>query len=223
MRQLRLTITGLVAAAAAIGVLTGCAAPAYTYAADSADKVYFKVPSSWHQISPNVVSATRYTVLGPFGLGPSGGPVAWSRAYSADASTSVGDLMTNSILPTVYASVQTLKPAVRDQLSFNLMRNIFFPVTPDLRKADTAAGLRLPGFALVQSSLITNRDGVHGINELFQYDLGGGIPDVFDQTVLTNVSATKLYVLVVQCYAVCFATHANQITAIVQSFTVRGS
>jgi len=222
MRQLRLTITGCLAAIAAIGALAGCGAPAYTYAADSADNVYFKVPSSWHQISPIVIAETQARVLRPFPLG-TGGAFAWSRAYSADASTSPGDLVTNSRLPTVYASVQTLDSARRSQLSFDLMRNIFFPVTAEVRKAETAAGLRLPGFALVQSSLITDRNGVHGINELFQYDLGGGLPDVFDQTVLTNSSTTKLYVLVVQCYADCFASNASQIAAIVQSFTVRGS
>jgi len=131
--------------------------------------------------------------------------------------------VTNSRLPTVYASVQMLDSARRGQLSFDLMRNIFFPVTADVRKAETAAGLRLPGFALVHSSLITEPGGVRGINELFQYDLGGGLPDVFDQTVLTNSSTTKLYVLVVQCYADCFASNSAQIAQVVRSFIVRGS
>jgi len=50
-----------------------------------------------------------------------------------------------------------------------------------------------------------------------------GRPDVFDLTVATNSSTTKLYMLLVQCYQDCFVAHQAQIVAVVDSFTVRGS
>jgi len=64
--------------------------------------------------------------------------------------------------------------------------------------------------------------GVRGINELFQYDIGS-VPEVFDQTVLTNSETTKLYLLLVQCDQACFVAHTSQIASVMQSFTVRGS
>jgi hypothetical protein len=74
----------------------------------------------------------------------------------------------------------------------------------------------------VSSTTINGPGGVRGINELFEYNVNGE-PDAFDQTVLTNSATTKLYLLLVQCYQGCFASHVAQIKAVVDSFTVRGS
>ena len=95
-------------------------------------------------------------------------------------------------------------------------------MTSPARQQAAADGDKLTGFNLVYSNTITTKDGMRGINELFEYDIGG-VPDAFDQTVLTNSSTTKLYLLLVQCYQDCFATNAAQIKAVVDSFTVRGS
>ncbi len=80
----------------------------------------------------------------------------------------------------------------------------------------------LAGFNLLASATITTKDGVRGINELFEYSVGGQL-NAFDQTVLTNSETTKLYLLLVQCYQSCFVSHAPQIRDIVNSFTVRGT
>lgn len=221
MRQLRRIAAGFMAAGL-LAAVAGCGAPGYTYAADSSDHAYFKVPAGWQQVKSQALSSAQTALLARSAAGAAGGSFAWSRAYTAIANPAATALLTGSQTPVVYASVQHMRDSVRAQLSFNFMRDLLFPVTQQARQAATAAGERLTGFSLVSSTTITTKDGVRGINELFEYDIGGQ-PDAFDQTVLTNGSTTKLYLLLVQCYQDCFVSHEAQIKAVVDSFTVRGS
>jgi hypothetical protein len=221
-RQLRRTAVALFTAAAALALLAGCGAPSYTYAADNADHAYFKVPASWQQISPSRLAAVQDAFLTNSAAGPAGGSFTWSRAYSEDTKPALASLLTGSDSPVVYASVQSLRSSLRSALSYDYMRDLLFPVTSQARQEATAQGERLTGFDLVSSTTITAAGGVRGINELFEYDING-LPDAFDQTVLTNSDTTKLYLLLVQCYQGCFASHVAQIKAVVDSFTVRGS
>jgi hypothetical protein len=222
MRQLRRTAAGLITAGTMVAALAACGAPSYTYAADHTDHAYFKVPADWQQVKPTSVETVQAALLSKSAAGAAGGTFAWSRAYAATVNPPVNDLLTGSRTPVVYASVQDLSPALRAALSFDNMRDLLFPVTGQARQAATANGSTLSGFNLVSSTTITTKDGVRGINELFEYTIGG-LPDAFDQTVLTNSSTTKLYLLLVQCYQDCFASHAAQIKAVVDSFIVRGS
>ena len=222
MRQLRRTFAGLLAAGTLLAALAGCAAPSYTYAADSNDQTYLKVPASWHQVGTQALANAQSSLLAKSAAGPAGGAFAWSRAYAAAAKPAATDLLSGSSTPVVYISVQRLRDSLRAELSFDYMRDLLFPVTSPARQQAAADGDKLTGFNLVYSNTITTKDGMRGINELFEYDIGG-VPDAFDQTVLTNSSTTKLYLLLVQCYQDCFATNAAQIKAVVDSFTVRGS
>ena len=224
MRHPRRSAIALAAAAVAalVTCLSGCGAPGYTYAADSTDHAYFKVPAGWMQVNPAAVQDVQAGLLSQSAAGPAGGAFAWSRAYTPAADPSVNALLTGSQTPVVYASVQDLGATLRSELSFDFMRDLLFPVTSQARQEATAAGEKLTGFNLVASTMITGSDGVRGINELFEYDIGGQ-PDAFDQTVLTNGATTKLYLLLVQCYQSCFVSHEAQIKTVVDSFTVRGS
>lgn len=224
MHHLRRTVIGIMAAGVAVlaaGLLAGCGAPAYTYAADKADHAYFKVPSGWHQVSPQFVAQAQNMLTKSF-AGTAGGATAWSQAYAAATSPSALSLLDASDNPVVYASVQNLKLSLRGELSFNVMRDLLFPVTPGARQQAAAAGETLPGFESISYSLITTKYNTRGINELFEYDVNGQ-PDAFDLTVLTNAATTKLYLLLVQCYQNCFVSHEKQIATVVNSFTVRGS
>jgi hypothetical protein len=221
-RQLRRTAAGLIAAGTMLTAIAACGAPSFTYAADTTDHAYFKVPAAWQQVNTTSVSAVQAALLSKSAAGAAGGVFAWSRAYAATPNPPVNDLLTGSVAPVVYASVQDLSPSLRAALSFDYMRDLLFPVTGPARQAATANGSTLTGFTLVSSTTIATKDGVRGINELYEYTIGG-LPDAFDQTVLTNSSTTKLYLLLVQCYQDCFASHAAQIKTVVNSFTVRGS
>jgi hypothetical protein len=221
-RQLRRTAAAFATAGTALALLAGCGAPSYQYAADSADHAYFKVPETWQQVSPDKVAAVQSALLNNSAAGPAGGSFIWSRAYSGASRITLSTLLVGSTTPAVYASVQSLKDALRSALSFDEMRDLLFPVTSQARQAAAAAGQNMTGFSLVTSSVISLPGGIHGINELYEFDVGG-LPDAFDQTVLTNSDTTKLYLLLVQCYQDCFASHLTQIKAVVQSFTVRGT
>ena len=221
-RQLRRTAAAFATAGIALILLAGCGSPSYQYAADTADHAYFKVPTGWGQVSPNNVAAIQTNLLTNSAAGSAGGSFIWSRAYSETPGPALSTLLVGAHTPAVYASVQSLKDALRSALSFDEMRDLLFPVTSQARQAAAAAGDTMTGFSLVTSSVISLPGGIHGINELYEFDVSG-LPDAFDQTVLTNTDSTKLYLLLVQCYQDCFASHLTQIKAVVQSFTVRGS
>ncbi len=212
----------MLTAAAALALLAGCGVPTYTYAADTADHAYFKVPASWQQVDPLKLAEVQSALLTNSAAGKAGGSFTWSRAYAEDTKPALTSLLTGSETPVVYASVQSLRDSLRATLSYDYMRDLLFPVTSQARQAATAEGSHLTGFHLVSSATITGADGVRGINELFEYDVNG-LPDAFDQTVLTNSDTTKLYLLLVQCFQGCFASHVAQIKAVINSFTVRGS
>ena len=62
-----------------LGVMvSGCAAPQYTYVANTGASTYFKVPHSWHQIGPDALSAELKTETGSSGGG-------WTVAYEGGA------------------------------------------------------------------------------------------------------------------------------------------
>jgi hypothetical protein len=223
MRQLRRTATALAATAAALATgLAGCAAPAYNYAADQHDHVVFQVPSAWQQVDVRSLADAQLVLLSRSAAGPPGGKLAWSRAYAAAADPPPNALLTGSGAPVVYASVQNISDALRARLSFDYMRDLLFPVTSGDRQQAAAAGAKLTGFSLIFSHELTTSGGLRGINEVFVYNING-LPDAFDQTVLTNSKTTKLYLLLVQCYQSCFLSHEAQIKQIVSSFYVRGS
>jgi len=225
MRQLRRTAAGLVATGLALligSVLAGCGAPSYVYASDSTDQAYFKVPASWREVSPQFVAETQDSLLGKSLAGAAGGPFTWSRAYAAASSPASVGLLEAANSPVVYATVQNLRDSLRGELSFDVMRDLLFPVTQSARQLAAEEGETISGFVLIDNSTITNKYGMRGINELFEYDIGGQ-PDAFDQTVFTNAATTKLYLLLVQCYQACFLAHEAQIETVVNSFTVGGS
>jgi hypothetical protein len=225
MRRLPRSVTGLAVACAAVlagSALAGCGSSGYIYASDTHDKAFFKVPADWHQVDPRFVAQVQATLLSRSAAGAAGGAVAWSRVYTTALHPSALSLLTGSGQPTVYASVQDLRDSLRAQLSFDLMRNLLFPVTASARQADTAAGEKLPpGFVLLLNATISTKSGMRGINELYEFDISGKAT-AFDQTVLTNSSTTKLYLLLVQCDQDCFLAHKTQIAAVVHSFTVEG-
>jgi hypothetical protein len=223
MQLSRRTVSGAIAAGLALliaGLLTACGAPAYIYVADKSDNAYFKVPSSWHQVKAQFVTQAQ-TLLANSLAGAGGGTLEWSRAYADTGSPRAESLLDASGNPVVYASVQNMRLSLRGELSFNVMRDLIFPVTPAARQEAADAGEKLEGFQSIGYALITNKYNMRGINEVFEYDVGGQ-PNAFDLTVLTNAQTTKLYLLLVQCYQACFAVHESQILAVASSFTVRG-
>jgi hypothetical protein len=213
--RLRLRHLYRVAPLVVVGLsVAGCLAPQYTYVSDNADNAYFKVPPSWHQVSESSLQSTE---------GPSTqeGSYLWSEAYDASATPSVAHIFSATSQPVAYASVLSMSSAERNDVSFNSMRDLLLPVTQAARDAAAAAHEDLTGFASLSDEVITDSHGNRGIREVFQYTLAG-TPETFDLTVMTNAATTKLYFLLVQCSTTCFADNYQQISDVMNSFTVGG-
>lgn len=220
MSRLGRIVAALSGCAVLVALLAGCAAPAYTYAADKSDGAYFKVPSSWNPIPDVGLADIDQTVLANALAGPQGGRLRWARGYVGSSTLDLSKVLLGSSVPIVYASVQDLSTPVRSALSYNIMKDVIYPVTTSVRQAAQKSGATWAGsFQPIRSTLISEHDGVHGLIEEFAYQINGRT-DVVLESVLTNTPTTKLYQLFVQCYASCFLKHRSQIVAILQSFTV---
>jgi uncharacterized membrane protein YdfJ with MMPL/SSD domain len=209
-RVAALIILGLVAGLAA----AGCAAPQYTYVADSSDNAYFKVPPSWHQVSQSSLQSLT-------GQSSTLGNYLWTRAYDASPAPSADHILSSTSKPVVFASVISLSTSERSSLSLNSMRDLFLPVTSAARSAASQEGEQLTGFQSISDQVVTNNHGYRGIREIFDYTFNG-VPETFDLTVLTDSTTTKLYFLLIQCWETCFASDYSQISQVVGSFTVGG-
>lgn len=194
--------------------VAGCLAPQYTYVSDNADKAYFKVPPSWHQVSESSLQSTE-------GPTTQEGSYLWSEAYDASTTPSVAHIFSATSKPVAYSSVLNLSSTERSQMSFNGMRDLLLPVTQAARNAAASAHENLSGFASLSDQVITDSHNNRGIREIFSYNFGT-TPETFDLTVMTNAATTKLYFLLVQCATTCFADNYQEISNVVNSFTVGG-
>jgi len=86
--------------------LSGCAAPQYTYVANSGQSTYFKVPNGWHKISDSSLSSELRTATGSSGGG-------WTVAYEAGRKPTAGDFLSfGTAEPFVFAEVGQLSSGV---------------------------------------------------------------------------------------------------------------
>lgn len=202
----------------AVATAAGCAAPQFTYIADSSANTFFKVPYGWHRIS-DVSLAAKFKTLGST-LGKNG---SWDIAYDAAQAPTVVHLFSpDATKPFVFAFVAPLSPAASRSLSDNGLRDILLPVTSAGRLA-AAQGSSFPltHFHLLRDTLIEPGQGVHGVSDTFEYTYPGGITDTFGKVVLTNSDKSQLYFLMVHCIATCYSHNRDQIDTIMSSFTVR--
>jgi hypothetical protein len=196
-------------------VLSGCAAPQYTYVANSGTNTYFKVPYAWHKISDSSLSSELRSVIGG-----SGG--AWTVAYEAGHTPRAGDFLSfGTAHPFVFAEVGKLNTTASNQLSYDSLRDFFLPVTTTARQNATAQGFPLTGFKQIRDQTLALSQGVHGVRETFNYTFTGGITDTFDEVALTNADQTVVYLLVLHCTTSCYSTDQTEINDVMSSFTIR--
>jgi hypothetical protein len=195
--------------------VTGCGAPQYTYVANSNESTYFKVPHSWHQISGSALTKIESELQYPAG--------AWQVAYEAGGSPNASDFLGfGSTHPFVFAEIGSLTPAGSQDLSYNVLRDIFLPVTSTARQNEPS-GYPLTGFKQIRDQNLTPGRGVHGVRETFDYTLQGGPTDTFDEIALTNAEQTVIYFLVLHCTTSCYSSDQTAINDVMSSFTIRSS
>jgi hypothetical protein len=205
----------LLAATLSAVTLSSCAAPQFTYVADSSQNTYYKVPSSWHQISAQALSQALESI-GESGSG------AWSSAYDAASSPSASHFLTTEAnQPFVFVEVGQLSSAASDALSYNELQDSFLPVSSSARSSAAKDGFPLTDFKLVSEQTVTPGQGVHGIQEVYDYTYPDGVAETFNQVALTNADQTIVYLLIVHCSSTCYSQNQTSIDAVASSFTVR--
>jgi hypothetical protein len=196
---------------------TGCSAPQFTYVSDVPANTYFKIPYGWHKIS-DVSLAAQFKTPGLLGAGNG----SWDVAYDAGASPRAVHLFSPVVTaPFAFAFVAPLSPSASNSLSYNGLRDVLLPVTPQARAAAAQSSFPLSRFRLLRDTVLTPGQGVHGVWDTFNYTYPGGVTDTFDQVALTNADSTELYVLLVHCLVTCYIHNRSQFDAIMSSFTVR--
>jgi hypothetical protein len=195
--------------------VTGCAAPQYTYVANSSESTYFKVPHSWHQISPDSLAKILQQDSGGSGGG-------WTVAYQAGSSPTAGDFLNfDTSQPFVFADVGTLTSTASQGLSYNELRDFFLPVTSSTRQEVSSQGnFPLTDFKQLSDQQLMLSQGVHGVREIYDYT-DAGISDTFDEVALTNADQTVVYLLVLHCTTSCYNSNQTEINDVMTSFTVR--
>jgi hypothetical protein len=194
--------------------VTGCAAPQYTYVANSGESTYFKVPPSWHQISPDGLAKILQEV------GSSGG--SWTVAYQAGATPTASDFLNfDTTQPFVFAEVGTLSSTASNELSYDTLRDFFLPVTSTGRQEASSQGnFPLTDFKQIRDQQLMFSQGVHGVRETYDYT-DAGVADTFDEVALTNADQTTVYLLVLHCTTSCYNSDQTEINDVMSSFTVR--
>ncbi|MGD0607682.1 MAG: hypothetical protein ABSA53_29370, partial [Streptosporangiaceae bacterium] len=138
-------------------IVTGCAAPQYTYVANSGQNTYFKVPSGWRQISPAALKKAAGSSAG-------GG---WVVGYEAGGKPTASDFLSfEDTQPFVFAEVATLNSTTSSEMSYDMLRDSVLPVTSTARQSAAAqTGYPLTGFTQLRDQLLTPGQGVHGVRE----------------------------------------------------------
>ena len=195
--------------------LTGCGAPQYTYVANSSASTYFKVPHGWHKIDAAALQKVEAELQYPAG--------GWQVAYEAGSDPSANDFLGfGSNQPFVFAEIGTPTKAESQDLSYNVLRDIFLPVTSTTRQNEPS-GYPLTNFKQIRDENLTPGLGVHGVRETFDYTLEGGQTDTFDEIALTNAEQTVIYFLVLHCTTSCYSNDQTAINDVMSSFTIRSS
>jgi hypothetical protein len=194
--------------------VTGCAAPQYTYVANSGQSTYFKVPNGWHQIGTSALDHELQTELGS--------SAGWQVAYEAGGKPTADDFLSfGSSQPFVFAEIGDLTSTASQELSYDSLRDFFLPVTSTAR-GDEPADFPLTGFKQIRDQVLTPGLGVHGVRETFDYTYSGAT-DTWDEIALTNAEQTVVYFIVLHCTTTCYSNDQAEINDVMSSFTVRSS
>jgi hypothetical protein len=223
LRPKRIWAAGLVVAAI-VALTAGCGQPEFKYVSNTDDQMYFKVPSSWHEIDGGAVTDGFSGEVDPSSMvAAAQKQLWWSVAYDSDADPSPDHMTTilTSSEPVLYATIRHQLPAQQDQVSFDTMRDMFVPVSETQRQLAAQAGVALDGFELLYDQVLTGPNGVHGVRVVFNYQFPTGILHTFDQTAYANQDSSVLYFLLIRCTAKCYRDRVDELNNIANSFTVR--
>jgi hypothetical protein len=222
-RAIRAAAATLTVAAVVAGA-TACGQPEFTYVKNSGEQTYFKVPHEWHQLSERdlddvviaapIESATAELIR----------QRSWNAGYDAAAEPSAEHLYSSLTTddPLAYVQVLQLDADEQRQVSLDVLRNLFLPVSPEDNRKAAAQQIGLGFFERVHDEVLTPSDNLHGVRVVYNYELpGGGVLHTFDLTALVNNATDHIYMLLIRCSTRCYRDRAGELNTIATSFTVR--
>jgi hypothetical protein len=217
MARVAAALAAVILGCAFLRAASGCSAPDHTYVANTANKTYFKIPASWHEIDEK---ALKQTVTG--GSPTPGSDGEWAVAYDGAKAPSVTHLVaSNTPEPIVYVSVRPVPTEAGGQVSLDNLRDLALPVTATARAAATTSSTTFSDFHLISDSVLTPKSGFRGVHEVFQYRVGGGPLQTFDETAYTNKDGSKVYLMLLRCSSECYQARRSELDSVVASFTVQ--
>jgi hypothetical protein len=216
MARIAAAVAAVIVGCAVLGAGSGCAAPEYTYVANAANRTYFKVPASWHEIDEKALNPA------PTGASPTpGSDSGWAVAYDAAKVSSPAHLVASDTPdPIVYVSVEPTATAMRGGMSLDSLRDLALPVTAGARSAAGSSATTFSEFTLVSDSVLSPKSGFKGVREVFQYRVRGGPLQTFDQTAYTNKDESKVYLMLLRCSSECYKARQAELESVTASFTV---
>jgi hypothetical protein len=121
----------------------------------------------------------------------------------------------------VYVSVQPLSTEAGGQISLDNLRDLVLPVTATARQAAANSTTTFSGFHLVSDAVLTPTSGLRGVHEVFQYRVGGGPLQTFDETAYTNKEGSKVYLMLLRCSSACYEARHAELESVTASFTIQ--
>lgn len=200
-------------------LLVACGAPEYTYVTNSKDRTYLRVPVSWQEIDQRALDAA-------LGIDPtvsSEEQGVWMRGFDADPAPSPSHLFgPNAAAPAAFVTVQQIPEPMRGEISFDRLRDLFYPASPSSRQLVAAFG-EYSEFTLISDEVLTPGNGVRGVHTVFRYRRGDDPAQIVNQVAYINDDASTVYAFFVRCSSECYEQRKKEIEAVVSSYTVRGN
>jgi hypothetical protein len=206
----RRLLPAVLVVAAAAGV-AACGTD-YHYVKNSDEGVYLKVPNDWEVFDEEQYFRATLDEPSPAQL-DSLRESEWAAGFDGDPNPSPRNLNAlDSRHPHGFARVHEIGIDEHDTFSLQSARNIVAPVD-ELIDAGAAQVLDAEEFSL--------DGGFRGSHIVVNLGLEKGGYTTLDQTVVVDADTTKLYILALGCSDTCYEKNKDEITSLVDSWTVR--
>ncbi|CAB4859213.1 MAG: hypothetical protein F2787_01880 [Actinobacteria bacterium] len=203
---------------AVLALLAGCGQPTQKYGSSKADGVYFTVPYSWNEIATSSLNAYEAKSTQD-GAAEKLAMVNWQVGFSPKAKVGAKEIFgfQATDAPLAFARVRRLFPEEINSISYNNLRDLVVPIT-DWYLNPTA---QTPKFTLIDDYEVVEK-AASGIRTIYSF-VKSGVSQTVDQTAMVSNDRSTIYVFIIRCSSACYNKNKKEITAISDSFTVRGA
>jgi hypothetical protein len=214
--RLGFRLVALVVALVAVG--SACSRSSYVFVSSSDHQAYFKVPGTWHYYDKTHMLVAMGLSLSPESKSENRFLVGFDADPAADINH-IFDLAAAPTYPVVFAQVVSLPFVLRDPMSLETMRNIYYPVDRLLQNNQAE---------ILSYNDVVVKGGFHGAHLVYNV-IPGGASSIragnsvirVDQTTVVDPSTKVMYLFVVRCEAHTYRDNKALIDAITQSWTVK--